>query len=210
MATLLYLKASPRHARSHSIAVADAFVETYRGLHPDDEVIIEDLFTMDLPSMDRLAVEGKYAIMHGGSPSGKQLEAWKDVERVIADFTAADKYVFAVPMWNFGIPYKLKQYLDVIVQPGYTFSYTPESGYQGLVNGKPALVVYASGGVYEPETPGEDFDFQRRYMSMILGFMGFEKLHSIVVEPTVQEGHDVAMQKREEAARHAQELAQTF
>lgn len=48
----------------------------------------------------------------------------KNVEDVIEQFTAADKYLFSLPMWNFGIPYKLKHYIDVIVQPGYTFSFT--------------------------------------------------------------------------------------
>jgi FMN-dependent NADH-azoreductase len=210
MATVLYLKASPRHGRSHSIAVADAFIKSYAELHPDDEVIIEDLFSMDLPDMDRMTVEAKYAILHGGAPGAEQVEAWREVEHMIEDFTSADKYVFAVPMWNFGIPYKLKHYLDVIVQPGYTFSFSPESGYQGLVTGKPALVVYASGGVYEPGTPGEDLDFQRRYLEMILGFIGFEKMHTIVVEPTLQEGHEVAMQKRDAAIRRALHVAKEF
>lgn len=60
-------------------------------------------------------------------------------------------------MWNFGIPYRLKQYIDILVQPGYTFSYSPEQGYTGLVN-KPAAVVYARGGDYSSkEAAGEGF-----------------------------------------------------
>ena len=56
----------------------------------------------------------------------------------IEQFVNADKFLLAIPMWNFGIPYRLKQYLDVILQPGYTFSFSPETGYSGLVTGKPA------------------------------------------------------------------------
>lgn len=210
MATVLYLKASPRHGRSHSIAVADAFIAAYAQAHPDDEIVIEDLFTMELPAMDKMTVEAKYAILHGGAPSLGHADAWREVESVIEDFKSADKYVFAVPMWNFGIPYRLKHYIDVIVQPGYTFSFSPAAGYSGLVTGKPAFVAYASGGAYEPGTAGEDFDFQRKYMDAILGFIGFERIHSIVVEPTLEEGHEIAMQKREAAIRRAVQLAREF
>ena len=55
--------------------------------------------------------------MHGQESSEDELRAWTRVEDVIADFKAADKYVLSVPMWNFGIPYRLKQYFDVLVQP---------------------------------------------------------------------------------------------
>ncbi len=155
MATVLYIKASPRGGRSHSLAVADAFVETYRAAHPGDEVKTLDVFKADLPAFDGLAVQAKYTILHGQKHTAEELAAWQAVEAVIAEFKAADKYVFAVPMWNFGIPYRLKQYLDLLIQPGYTFSYSPEKGYTGLVTGKPVFVAYARGGEYPEGTPGE-------------------------------------------------------
>jgi FMN-dependent NADH-azoreductase len=82
-------------------------------------------------------------------------------------------YFFSLPMWNFGIPYKLKRLIDVIVQPTYTFSYSPKEGYRGLVTAKPAVMVYARGGEYPAGTDGEGFDLQKRYMELILGFIGF-------------------------------------
>ena len=59
-------------------------------------------------------------------------------------------------MWNFGIPYILKHYIDLIVQPGLTFSFSPSEGYKGLVTGKPVTVVYARGGAYGPERVQRD------------------------------------------------------
>ena len=210
MGTVLYIKASPRAGRSHSAAVAEEFIKAYVELNPGDEVITQDVFKMDLPAMDGLAVQAKYTIMHGKSPTGEEKAAWADVERVIESFKSADKYVFAVPMWNFGIPYKLKQYLDVVIQPGYTFSFTPEEGYKGLVVGKPAFIAYASGGTYSPGTPGESMDFQRRYLKTALGFMGITDVRTVVVEPTVQEGPDVAKARREAAIVEAKGLAKAF
>ena len=207
MSKLLYLQASPRAERSHSRAVADAIVEEYQALHPVDEVETLDLFHMDLPSFDDLKLQAKYAILHGQEHSEEEASAWKAVEAVIAQFTSADKYVLAVPMWNFGIPYRLKQYLDIILQPGYTFSFSPEEGYKGLVTGKPAAVVYARGGAYSEGSEGAALDFQKKYLDLALGFIGFEDLHTIVVEPTLMGGPDVAKAKEDEAMALGRELA---
>ena len=34
----------------------------------------------------------------------------------------AERVLISTPMWNFGIPYKLKHWLDIINQPGLTAS----------------------------------------------------------------------------------------
>ncbi|HUT32329.1 MAG TPA: NAD(P)H-dependent oxidoreductase [Planctomycetota bacterium] len=210
MASLLYIKASPRGSRSHSLAVADAFVEAYRAAHPGDEVKTLDLFKANLPPFDGLAVQAKYTILHGQKHTPEELAAWRPVEAVVAEFKSADKYVLAVPMWNFGIPYRLKHYLDVLIQPGYTFSFDPAKGYSGLVTGKPVFVAYARGGEYTEGTPGEAYDFQKKYLELALGFIGFTEIKSVVVEPTLMGGPDVAAAKQAEAIAKAKALAASF
>lgn len=210
MAKVLYIKASPREGRSYALAVADAFVEAYRAAHPSDEVKTLDAFKANLPAFDGLAVQAKYTILHGQKHTPEELAAWKAVETVIADFKAADKYVLAVPMWNFGIPYRLKHYLDVLIQPGYTFSYDPATGYTGMVTGKPVFVAYARGGEYPVGTPGEAFDFQKKYLELALGFIGLTDIKSVVIEPTLMGGPDVAAAKQADAIVKAQAIAKTF
>jgi FMN-dependent NADH-azoreductase len=209
MSKLLYIQASPRIERSHSIAAADAFVSAYRQTNPKDEVITMNLFKKDLPAFDGLAVQAKYAILHGMKHTPEELAAWKTVEEIIAEFKSADKYALAVPMWNFGIPYRLKQYLDIIVQPGYTFSFSPQEGYKGLVLGKPVFVAYSRGGAYPKGSAEEAFDLQTKYLQLALGFIGFRDIRVLIVEPTLA-GPDVAKQKREEAIAKAKEMAKTF
>jgi FMN-dependent NADH-azoreductase len=209
MSRLLYIQASPRIERSYSIAVADAFVSAYKEANPKDEVIIMNLFKKDLPSFDGLAVQAKYAILHGLKHTPEELAAWKKVEELIAEFKSADRYVMAVPMWNFGIPYRLKQYLDIIVQPGYTFSFSSKEGYKGLVLGKPIFVSYSRGGAYEKGSPAEAFDLQTKYFQLALGFIGFTDIRTLIVEPTLA-GPEVAKHKREEAIAKAKEMAKTF
>ncbi len=210
MNKLLYIKASPRSGHSHAIAVADAFVESYQENHAGSEVLAMDLFKKELPDFDGLAVQAKYTILHGEKHSEEELAAWKAVEAVIEEFKGADKYLFAVPMWNFGVPYRLKQYIDLIVQPSYTFSYTPEEGYTGLVTGKPAFVAYSRGGEYLAGTDYEAYDFQKRYFETILGFIGFKEIQSIVIEPTLMGGPETATEKRNQAITQARKIAVTF
>jgi len=210
MSKLLYVQASPRIQRSHSIAVADTFVGSYEQEHADDEIVTLNLFEASIPNFDGLAVQAKYTILHGRQHSQEELDAWKNVERVIEQFTSADKYVLAVPMWNFSIPYRFKQYIDILVQPGYTFSYSQDKGYEGLVVGKPLLAVYARGGEYPAGGEAEAFDFQTRYVELIFGFMGFKDIRSVVVEPTLQGGPDVAKTRVREAIDRAKEMAVSF
>jgi len=190
--------------------VADAFVETYKRKHPDDDIVTLNVFDASIPNFDGPAVQAKYTILHGKSHSKEELQAWKEVEKVIEQFSSADKYVLAVPMWNFSIPYRLKQYIDLLVQPGYTFSYSKDIGYRGLVVGKPMLVVYARGGEYPVGTETEAFDLQTKYIELIFGFMGFEDICSVVVEPTLQGGPDVAEARRQAAIGEVQKIGADF
>lgn len=208
MSKLLYIQASPRGQRSKSIKVADAFVAEYAQSHPDDVVETLNVFEETIPSFDGMAVQAKYTIMHGKEHTQEELKAWKEVEKVIKQFKAADKYVLAAAMWNFSIPYRLKQYIDILVQPGYTFSYSEQSGYEGLVVDKPMLVVYARGGEYEGK--GQALDLQKQYIELILGFIGFKNLQSIIVEPTLQGGPDVADLKIRVAITQAKALVSDF
>lgn len=210
MAHILYIKASPRGDRSHSASVADAFVDAYSRTHPDDQVTTLDVFYDDLPAFDFEAVSAKYKILHGKEHTDEDKRVWAGIVSVIDEFKAADKYVLAVPMWNFSIPYRLKQYIDILIQPGHTFTVTTDGNYQGLVTGKPVFIAYARGGTYPPGTEMEAFDFQKKYLEMALGFIGLTDIHSVMVEPTLMNGPEAAAEGKAAAITKAREMAQTF
>lgn len=199
MSRLLYIEASPRKERSASIQIAKTFISEYERTHPGDTVETLDLWSITLPEFDGHVIDSKYVILHGLEHTDEQRQAWSRVEDVISQFTGADKYLFSLPMWNFGIPYKLKHYIDVIVQPGYTFSFSPEEGYKGLVTGKPVATIYARGGAYGSGTGAEAYDLQRPYLEHILGFMGFGDFQTILVEPMLASPED--KERGMEAAR---------
>ncbi|QDQ41754.1 FMN-dependent NADH-azoreductase [Methylacidiphilum kamchatkense] len=151
MAKILYIEASPRKDRSFSIATAKVFLEAYKANHSTDSITTLDLWSKSLPSFDGYILQSKYAIFHGLEHTPEQKKAWSEVEAIIAHFISFDKYVFSFPMWNFAIPYRLKHYIDILVQPTYTFSYTPQEGYKGLVVGKKACLICSRGGVIQKE-----------------------------------------------------------
>ncbi|MFN7844351.1 MAG: FMN-dependent NADH-azoreductase [Pirellula sp.] len=161
-----------------------------------------------LPEFDGYTIDAKYQVMHGQGVDAKQQEAWQAVVDMCEEFKSADKFLFSLPMWNFGIPYKLKHYIDIIAQPGQTFAFDPATGYSGLVTGKPVAVVYARGGAYSSDAT-KGLDFQKGYMDLLLGFIGFADIQSILVEPTLAAPADVA--KTESAAIElAQNVARSF
>ena len=209
MQKLLYIQASPRKERSKSTQVASVFLESYQQSHVEDTVETLNIFEEDLPTFDGLKVQAKYTILHGKEHSREERQAWDAIEKIITHFKSADKYVFSLPMWNFSIPYRLKQYIDILVQPGYTFTFG-ENGYEGLVKDKPVLVVYSRGGSFPEGSEREAFDIQKKYMELFLGFIGFENIQSIVVGPTLQ-GEPSDLQTMLDASiQKARSLASNF
>lgn len=189
MAKLLYIESSPRKERSKSIEISKAFLDAYQSANPRDEIVTLDLWARQLPEFDGYTIDAKYQVLHGQGFDDDQAKAWQAVVDVCDEFKSADKYAISVPMWNFGVPYKLKHYIDIIAQPGQTFSFDPATGYSGLVTGKPAAVIYARGGAYGGE--GSGMDHQKPYVEQILGFFGFTDVHPIVIEPTLAAPNDL-------------------
>jgi FMN-dependent NADH-azoreductase len=88
-------------------------------------------------------------------------------DELIAELEAADTIVIGVPVYNFAIPAALKAWIDQIARARRTFRYT-ETGPEGLLTGKKAYLVVASGGV----PVGSDYDFATGYLRHVLGFVG--------------------------------------
>ncbi len=208
MTKLLYVEASPRGDRSYSSAAAAAFLETYRAAHPADTIDKLDLWSVTLPRFDGDMLNAKYAIMHGQSPSAKEAAAWAEVQTLFQRFNAADKYLISLPMWNFGIPYVLKHYIDVITQPGLAWSFDPASGYTGLVKGS-VCAIYASAGAYHAGSGAEAFDLQRPYLENWLAFIGLTDVRRVTIAGTLGAPEDTA-RARAAGIEEARQAASTF
>jgi len=203
MPKLLHIQSSPMEELSFSTRAAKAFADAYAEAHPGDSVEVLDLWKTELPHFDFTAASGKYKIMRGLPHSADEARAWEGVIRLIEHLKSVDKVLVSAGMWNFSIPYRLKQYLDVIIQPGHTFSFDPEKGYSGLVTGKPLQLILASGGEYPEGSPAAGFDFQKPYLEMIFGFIGFTDIRTLRVEGTLTPDAESNLDRIMEAARSA-------
>ncbi len=185
MTTLLHLSASPRGERSDSLAIARTFLQTVAAERPDIRVDEWDLWDGSLPAFGADAAAGKYAVFAGAEHTPAEAAAWADVRRTFERFAAADAYLFSVPMWNHGIPYVLKQFIDVVSQPGLLYGFDPEAGYTGLLTGRQAVVIYTSGVYGEGRSPEFGVDFQQPYLDSWLRWAGVEEIESVSFRPTL-------------------------
>ncbi len=208
MSKLLYIESSPRRARSHTVAVAHAFLDAYLTAHPDSTVDTWDLWSKDEPlvEFDGAAITAKYAVREPGyvhTPEGAQ--AWATIDRSIDRLRAADLYVLGVPMWNYGVPYKFKHLVDVVTQPGLT-TIPARDGRPpvGLLTGRRAVVVSARGGFYTAGGPRAGDDMVIPYVTRWLRLIGVDDVHTLLVEG---QGLPDARANEERAKESAKALA---
>jgi FMN-dependent NADH-azoreductase len=183
MAKILHIVGSPRDT-SYSHRAAEAFLAEHLAKHPGDTIETLDVFSAKLPAFDGDTLAARYAAAGGQTQTPEQAKAWGAVVEVINHFKSFDRYVVSVPMWNFGIPYTLKHYVDVLAQPGQTFGFSPEKGYYGLVLGKPVTIIVASAGNYRPGAPAAALDFATPYLEWVFKFFGFTDIQTLRVGPT--------------------------
>eukprot|EP00164_Ancoracysta_twista_P007362 GFYU01010433.1.p1 GENE.GFYU01010433.1~~GFYU01010433.1.p1 ORF type:complete len:314 (-),score=89.46 GFYU01010433.1:356-1297(-) len=193
---VLVLLASPS-TDSTSVRLVDAFIEKYCSIHPSDRIYVMDLFRTNLPAFDEIALNYRNHILTGEQLPKEVEPVWQNIEMVIREFRSADKIVIACPMWNFGIPYRLKQYIDLVTQPKYTFVFNTQ-GFQATSRDKSAFVVYTRGSDYANKP---FLEHQDSYLDQWLTFIGFNKLDKVVVEPTdmgnfrFRQGYEAAHEK---------------
>lgn len=202
MIRLLYVKASPRDDRSTSHQVAQAYIDTL-GQKKTTEVDTLDVWAFKLPPFDGAVLEAKYASLSGQPLTPGQREAWKEIQALGARFESADQIVFSVPMWNFGIPYKLKHLIDLVTQKDVTFRVSNGS-FDGMLKRQRAVFVCARGlGYGEDGFPEEQFDYQKSYLISWAKFVGVTDIHTVVVEKNLLDAaeREVARAKAMSEAR---------
>ncbi len=185
MTRLLHIIASPRGEDSQSNSLANAYIKARTSAAPELSIDTLDLWQANLPEFDGDKAAAKMTFFGVGEMDSTRLTAWDQVAEITQRFIDADHYVFAVPMWNGGIPYKLKQYIDIITQPGLTFGFDPDAGYSGLLKNKKASVFYTS-GVYAPGVePKYGSDFHSTYLSWWLNTIGVTDIETISFQPSL-------------------------
>ncbi len=164
MSKVLYIKANAKgDGESRTFQIADSFINEYKKLNPEDEIVEIDLYDQDIPFLPKGKLnEMREAVM--------KKDTNHPVLKFAYQFFEADKYVIAEPIWNLGLPAILKAYIDCVAVAGITFTYT-EKGPVGLCHNKKAMNIITRGGDYSSE-PMESLEMADKYLRNIFGFMG--------------------------------------
>jgi FMN-dependent NADH-azoreductase len=169
MPTLLHINSSPLYGRSVSRELTAAFAAEWKASHPDGTVVDRDLNATAMPPINAEWVGAVYTPEKARTPQQKELLSLSD--SLLAELEQADEYVIGVPMHNFGVPSVLKLWIDQIARVGRTFSYA-NGRPKGLLVGKRATFIIATGGVYDAQTQMASFNFVEPYLRSVFGFLG--------------------------------------
>jgi FMN-dependent NADH-azoreductase len=163
MAHLLHVDSSALSSGSVSKEIADTFRKSWQEAHPDGTLTHRDLGLDPVPALAEAGIYAGFAPADQRTP--EQVEAFALRSKLVDEVLEADAYLLTVPMYNWGVPSTFKAWLDQVIMGGRTLSH---DGNQPL-GGRPATVVLAYGGGYDPGTPREGWDFVQPYLETVLG-----------------------------------------
>jgi len=176
---ILFIKGTPLSKEaSSSLEVAYSFLQSYKNLNPDDKIIELDIFNTYIPEIDSVILAAFQKLEQEIPLNKDEADKILVLNSLLDEFINADKYIIQSPMYNLGIPSKLKSYIDAICVKGKTFQYS-QAGPEGLLKGKKAIHFHGCGGMYSTKPSIEHSD---SYITNILQFLGIETVPTIWVE----------------------------
>jgi FMN-dependent NADH-azoreductase len=212
MPTLLDVYATPRNALSRTQKLRQAFVAGYREKHPGFVHLELDLAAhhAELPAFDEWDIQAKFEMAYGaGKLDEVAAKRWNRLTELTDQLHAADLLLISAPMWNFGVPWMLKRWVDCVVQGRLTFEFV-NGQFSGLLKGKRAVILTSRDGAYGPGTPYAAMDFAVPYLRTVLGLMGYGPIEAVIAEPMVMGGPEVGAAALEKAVLDAGALGKTL
>ncbi len=205
MPHLIHIEGSPRKQRSASLEVAHAFIAGWKARNAGGTVDVLDVWSTPMPEFDGDALDAKYAGIAGVALSKKQEKAWAEIKQLAGRITAADVILISSPMWNYGIPYKLKHLFDVVSQKDVLFTFD-DRGQLGMLKDKKGVAMCARGVQIGEHFPKDKFDFQTTYLTMWFKMVGVTDISILEVEKGLF-GPEIDAASRAEAVTAAKALA---
>jgi len=180
---VLRIDASARRTDSVTRALGDALLTRLQEQYRAVAVTERDLGQAPPPFVDSFWVDASFTPTEQRNPAQRETLARSD--SLVRELLDADVLVMGVPLYNFSVPAALKAWIDMVARARLTFRYT-DNGVQGLLTGKRAYVLLASGGV----AIGGEFDFASGYLRHVLGFLGITQVEIIAADQLNRRGED--------------------
>ncbi len=174
MTNILRIESSIKGDASVSRKLTDRILERLTTAHRDAKVTERDL-SAGVPAIDAAWIGAIFTAPEDRNAHQKDIAAYSD--QLLAELKAADTLVIGMPVYNFAVPAQLKSWIDHIARKGETFRYT-ESGPQGLLKGKRAIVAMSSDGTKF----GSEIDFASGYIRHMLGFIGIDDVTFVTAD----------------------------
>jgi FMN-dependent NADH-azoreductase len=149
---LLDIQSSPRGESSVSIALTKSFVAACKSKSNSVVVDTQNVWHERLPTFDYEAIGAKYKAVKHETMTEAESYVWERIQSLIRRFQSADRIVVGTPMWNFGLPYKLKHLIDLVAQRNYLFAYDGKQ-YGPLLKVEKTVIVYTRGSRFLEGTP---------------------------------------------------------
>ncbi|PEU87793.1 FMN-dependent NADH-azoreductase [Bacillus cereus] len=207
----LIINAHPKvdDTSSVSIKVFNHFLESYKELIPNNETIEQiNLYDDIVPMIDKTVLSAWEKQGNGQKLTGEEQKVTERMSEILQQFKSANTYVIVLPLHNFNIPSKLKDYMDNIMIARETFKYT-ETGSVGLLkNGRRMLVIQASGGIYTNDDWYTDVEYSHKYLKAMFNFLGIEDYQIVRAQGTaVLDPNEVLQNAYKEVEEAASRLA---
>lgn len=181
---VLHIVGSPRGARSRSGAIASHFLER---LAPSSVERL-DLWSAPLPEFDGAIIESRYRLIAGEAVDPAHSDRWEALRAMVDHALSFDLWLFSTPMWNFGLPYRVKHYLDCLIQPTMAFTNDASGAVTCHGAGRSAVIVAAGALDTRPGSALEALDFTVAHLRQCLEvYFGIAPVHDIRVMPTFGE-----------------------
>ncbi|WP_219834793.1 FMN-dependent NADH-azoreductase [Paenibacillus sp. R14(2021)] len=188
---------------SVSLEVGKHFIEAYRKLNPNETIEQIDLYADEIPAVDGTVLSAWGKLASGGELTDEEKRVTDRMNEVLQQFKGAKKYVIIMPLHNFNISSKLKDYMDNILIARETFKYT-ENGSVGLLkDGRSLLVIQGSGGIYTNNDWYTQNEFSHLYLKSMFAFLGVEDYQIIRAQGTSVLDKAVVLEKANKEAEEA-------
>lgn len=205
MDKMLIINAHPKvdSTSSFSLNVLHHFLKTYKELNPSETIEQINLYSEEVPAVDQTVLSAWDKLAKGEPITAEEQKVTSRMAEVLQQFKSANKYVIAMPLHNFNIPSKLKDYMDNIMIARETFKYT-ENGSVGLLkDGRSLIVIQGSGGVYTNNDWYTEVEYSHKYLKSMFNFLGVEDYQIIRVQGTAVLNRDEILEKAYKEAEAA-------
>lgn len=169
---------------SISLEVGKRFIEKYRKLNPNESIEQIDLYAEEIPEVNSTVLNAWDKFASNDELTEDEQRITDRMKQILLQFKSAKKYVIIMPLHNFNIPSRLKDYMDNIMIARETFKYTENGAVGLLTDGRSLLVIQGSGAVYTNNDWYTDNEFSHKYLKSMFSFLGVEDYQIIRAQGT--------------------------